>query len=282
VPVGDTKNTPIKVDEGTSIQNPTLPTLSSPLTPDTSLLPISATSSPKSSGAPAPIAINMGATGSGGSGSVIGGSLLPPGSLSTPLNVGANFNTIYEEVITMVNNTAPDIFKNLQLTGTQSIGLFEFVDPNFFFLSIDDGKNPKGMTAFRTKALFQYAPDLTLTRIGHFEYDEMARAYLTIEGSNPHAKSLRARRANPAYRGRLLSEEEMGDGSGVASTSGVSGVPAASTPSSKPKIGTPSASTTKTSGLSLVQIRSLYTNARKNPKLYPEVIQATSDLIQRE
>lgn len=103
-----------------------------------------------------------------------------------------------------INEKLPSILKEYALSGSGVIGLFEFIEPNAVFISIDDGANPVGITAFKTKIAYTFDSNLTFTRVGLFDLDYTTQMYRTVSGSNPYAKSIRVRVQNPLYKGKLL------------------------------------------------------------------------------
>ena len=157
-----------------------------------------------------------------------------PDTTSTPNttvnNTPATINTgtaKYDKLVQMTNEILADTLATNKIDAKATIGLYEFVEPNAFFISIDDAKNEPGITAFPYKFLYTYDKNYTLTQIGFFKLDQKTELYVTISGSNPYAKTGRIRVKNPLYKGKLLDE--------VASTS--------TTSSTTPK---PAASTTST------------------------------------
>lgn len=112
----------------------------------------------------------------------------------------------YDAIVSNVVGDLPNLLSKNNITATGSIGLFEFIEPNAFFISIDDGKNPVGVTAFRTKVLFRYDANFILTVGGVFDLDTASSRYATLRGSNPFSAAVRTRVKNPAYSGKLLEE----------------------------------------------------------------------------
>ncbi len=111
---------------------------------------------------------------------------------------------IYNTVIAQVNENIGDILSENNLPAYTAIGLFEFIEPNAFFISLDDGKNPAGVAAFKTKIAYTFDNNLTLTKKGVFNLDYASQRYITTFGSNPYIQSVRTRIANPTYKGKLL------------------------------------------------------------------------------
>lgn len=119
-----------------------------------------------------------------GSGSVMTSSVLPvrpttdsgTSVSSTQIKTG----TKYDALITSVNGQLGTILSENYLPGYSVFGLFEFIEPNVFFLSIDDGNNPEGVTAFKTKILYTYDADFHLTKIGLFDLDYASQKYRTL------------------------------------------------------------------------------------------------------
>jgi hypothetical protein len=68
----------------------------------------------------------------------------------------------YNKLIDKMNDSAKDIYSNNDLKESSSIGLFEFIEPNSFFISIDDKNNPANEKAFKKKLLYSYDADLNL------------------------------------------------------------------------------------------------------------------------
>jgi len=112
----------------------------------------------------------------------------------------------YDIIVSNIVTSLPEILKKNNITASGSIGLFEFIEPKNFFISIDDGKNPAGVTAFKTKVLFEYDVNLNLKVIGNFNLDYGTSRYVTISGSNPFGGVTRVRVKNPRYVGKLLEE----------------------------------------------------------------------------
>lgn len=109
----------------------------------------------------------------------------------------------------IMSNMSVDIAKILStnnITATGSIGLFEFIEPNAFFISLDDGLNPAGVTAFKTKVLFKYDANFNLSVVGVFNLDYTTQRYITARGNNPYVSATRIRVKNLAYKGKLLEE----------------------------------------------------------------------------
>lgn len=111
---------------------------------------------------------------------------------------------ISSAVIKQANANLGTILSENNLPGYSAIGLFEFIEPNAVFLSIDDGKNPDGVTAFKTKVVYTFDKNLTFTKVGLFDLDYASQKYRTLFGSNPYTKSVRTRMENPSYKGKLL------------------------------------------------------------------------------
>lgn len=111
---------------------------------------------------------------------------------------------IYDTVMKQVNANLGTILSDNHLPAYSVFGLFEFIEPNAFFLSLDDGNNPAGVTAFKTKILFTYDNNLNLTKIGLFDLDYASQKYKTVFGSNPYTTAVRTRVQNPLYKGKLL------------------------------------------------------------------------------
>lgn len=107
-------------------------------------------------------------------------------------------------IVTSVNSQLGTILADNNLPAYSVFGLFEFIEPNAFFLSVDDGNNPAGITAFKTKILYTYDNNLNLTRIGLFDLDYASQKYRTVFGSNPYTTAVRTRVLNPLYKGKLL------------------------------------------------------------------------------
>lgn len=112
----------------------------------------------------------------------------------------------YDIIVSNIVNSLPEILKKNNITASGSIGLFEFIEPKNFFISIDDGKNPIGVTAFKTKILFEYDANLNLKVIGVFNLDYGTSRYVTLVWGNPFSGVARVRVKNPNYSGKLLEE----------------------------------------------------------------------------
>ena len=86
----------------------------------------------------------------------------------------------YDIIVSNIVNSLPAILKKYNISATGSIGLFEFIEPKNFFISIDDGKNPTGITEFKTKILFEYDANLNLKVVGTFDLDYATSRYVTL------------------------------------------------------------------------------------------------------
>ena len=148
-------------------------------------------------------------------------------------------SAIRTQVMNRINTLLPSILSENNLDASGAIGLFEFMDPNAVFVSIDDGKNPGTVTAFKTKILYTYDNALNLTKIGFFDLDYASERYVTKYGSNPYVKATRTRIQNPLYKGRLFDTVVTASGSTNAS-------------------GTTSTSSTTTSDVTFAQIKAAY------------------------
>jgi hypothetical protein len=124
----------------------------------------------------------------------------------------------YDAIVSNVNGSLPQILASNKITATGAIGLFEFIEPRNFFISIDDGKNPAGVTAFKTKILFEYDPNMNLKVIGVFALDYASSKYATVSGSNPFSGAVRIKVRNPSYSGKLLEEVLSAAGGTLSST----------------------------------------------------------------
>lgn len=134
-------------------------------------------------------------------------------------------NAEYDALVKATNAALPSILKENGLSEAAQLGLFEFVNgQKAFFISIDDGKNPAGVSAFKTKILFTYDSNLSTTVSGVFDLNYDLQRYKTVFGTNPFAAVSRVRVKNPAYTGKLLEES--------ASVTGASGSSATTTTSS--------------------------------------------------
>lgn len=132
-------------------------------------------------------------------------SVAPTGP-ATPAAPKTEAEKKFDIIVSNIVSSFPDILKKNGITATGSIGLFEFVEPKYFFVSMDDGKNPAGVTAFKTKILFEYDANLNLKLVGLFDLDYASSKYVTVKGSNPLAGVTRIRVKNPSYNGKLLEE----------------------------------------------------------------------------
>jgi hypothetical protein len=148
----------------------------------------------------------------------------------------------------MANDIFPALLSENNIDAKADIGLFEFIEPNAFFISVDDGKNLAGVTAFPYKFLYTYDKNYTLTKIGSFKLNQEVQLYATLSGSNPFAKSTRIRIKNPLYKGKLLEEA-------AATTT----TPTTSTTTTKPTTTTPVATiTTPVADVTYDQIKKAY------------------------
>jgi hypothetical protein len=67
--------------------------------------------------------------------------------VTTPSNTGSTppkteQEKRYDAIVSNVNGSLTQILASNKITATGAIGLFEFIEPRNFFISIDDGKNP--------------------------------------------------------------------------------------------------------------------------------------------
>jgi hypothetical protein len=120
-------------------------------------------------------------------------------------------------IVSNIVSSLPDILVKNNISASGSIGLFEFIEPKNFFISIDDGLNPAGVTAFKTKILFEYDANFNLKVLGIFELDYGTQKYITRKGANPFAGVNRIRVKNPNYAGKLL-EESVAPANTVSAT----------------------------------------------------------------
>ena len=129
-------------------------------------------------------------------------------------------NAEYNALIKATNAALPSILKENGLSETAQLGLYEFVNgQKAFFVSIDDGKNPAGVSAFKTKILFTYDSNLATTVSGVFDLNYDLQRYKTVFGTNPFAAVARTRVKNPAYTGKLLEESATSTGTPASSSS---------------------------------------------------------------
>lgn len=110
----------------------------------------------------------------------------------------------YNQIIDKINNDSSNIFANNNLSAGSTIWLFEFIEPDAFFISIDDGLNPAGVTAFKSKILYKYDKNLALTVVWIFSLDYKSWYYITKFWKNPYARTTRIRVKNPSYNWKLL------------------------------------------------------------------------------
>lgn len=132
---------------------------------------------------------------------------------------------VYTKIVNKINASLSTILADNNLSASGAVGLFEFIEPNAFFISIDDGKNPAGVTAFKTKIAFTYDANLNFTKVGVFDLDYTVQRYKTIFGTNPYTKSTRIRVQNPLYKGKLFEVVPT-----TAPTSSTTVAPTTSTP----------------------------------------------------
>ena len=112
----------------------------------------------------------------------------------------------YDIVIKQINTNLSVILSENSLPGFSAVGLFEFMEPNAVFVSLDDGNNPAGVTAFKTKILYTFDASVALTKVGLFDLDYASQKYRTVSGSNPYTKAIRTRMPNPNYKGKLFDD----------------------------------------------------------------------------
>lgn len=159
-------------------------------------------------------------------------------------------NAEYDAVIRATNAALPSILKENGLPETAQLGLYEFVSgQKAFFVSIDDGKNPAGVTAFKTKILFTYDSKYATTVAGIFDLNYDVQRYKTTFGSNPFAASARVRVKNPAYTGKLLEESAT-----APASTGTSGSASSTTTTTT----TSSTTTTVTADVTAKAVRAAY------------------------
>ncbi|EKE30065.1 MAG: hypothetical protein ACD_2C00050G0010 [uncultured bacterium (gcode 4)] len=141
----------------------------------------------------------------------------------------------YNKLIDKVNSYAQDIFSSSDMDSSSSIWLFEFIEPNSFFISIDDGKNPAWQSAFRKKILYSYDANFNLNVDWVFELDYNSWYYKTLQGKNPFAKATRIRVKNPAYNWKLLTPDSSAAAPAKATTATASSNAPVASSSSAPK-----------------------------------------------
>ena len=139
-------------------------------------------------------------------------------SVSTVPLSGTGKTDAYSAIMKSINANLPNILSENTLDGSGVIGLFEFIEPNAVFISIDDGKNPAEVSAFKTKILYTFDNNLSLTRIGLFDLDYASQKYRTVFGTNPYTKSTRVRIQNPLYNGKLFEVTMTNTGSTASAT----------------------------------------------------------------
>lgn len=176
---------------------------------------------------------------------------IAPVTPATPAVPKTEAEKKFDIIVSNIVSAFPEILKKNNISATGSIGLFEFIEPKSFFISLDDGKNPAGVTAFKTKILFEYDSNLNLKLIGLFELDYASSKYVTTRGSNPFAGVTRIRVKNPSYNGKLL-EEIVAP---VAPTVPSTGAGAVTPPVTSPTTG---AGTTTGTAATLDNIRKAY------------------------
>jgi hypothetical protein len=142
-------------------------------------------------------------------------------------------NADFDALVKSMNENLPSILKENGLSETAQLGLFEFVDgKKAFFISIDDGKNPTGISAFKTKILYSYDDALKTAITGKFDLNYDVQRYVTTFGTNPYAGTVRIRVKNPAYTGKLL--EETASASAGTTPSSTASTAGATKPSTAP------------------------------------------------
>lgn len=110
----------------------------------------------------------------------------------------------YNQIIYKINSMSWAIFSDNNIGSDATIWLFEFIDPDAFFISIDDWKNPTWVTWFKTKILYNYDSSLNFKVVWVFSLDYSSWYYTTKSWKNPYSKWVRIRVKNPAYKWKLL------------------------------------------------------------------------------
>lgn len=124
---------------------------------------------------------------------------------TSPIITSAMTKTdIYNAVMKRASDQLSTILSENNISTGSVIGLFEFMEPNAVFISLDDGKNPPEVSAFKTKVLYTFDKNLAFTRVGLFDLNYASQRYRTLFGSNPYTKAVRTRMENPGYKGQLL------------------------------------------------------------------------------
>jgi hypothetical protein len=185
------------------------------------------------------------------SGTIIPNTTTTPNTTVNNTPVAINTGTAkYDKLVQMTNEILVNTLSTNNIDPKATIGLYEFIEPNAFFISIDDGKNTAGITAFPYKFLYTYDKNYTITQIGFFKLDQRTELYVTISGNNPYAKISRIRVKNPLYKGKLLDE--------VATTtpSSTSGTTTTTTSVTKPATTTPA--TTMPENVTFADIKKAY------------------------
>lgn len=148
------------------------------------------------------------------------------GSTQTGMIVKGVTNPTYATIITKVHAELPTLLANANINASGAVvGLFEFIEPNAFFISIDDGNNPAGVNAFRYKLLYTYTNDYAFTPVGVFELDFNVLKYKTLFGNNPFVKAIRVKVTDPSYAGKILERNTVTpnlSSSGVTTNNAVS------------------------------------------------------------
>jgi hypothetical protein len=128
------------------------------------------------------------------------------GSIATLVITGNEaLDKKYRAIMQKIQDNKDFVLRTNEMGTGASIGLFEFIEPDAFFISLDDGKNPAGQTAFRRKVLYKYdVSTYEMQVMGIFDFDFSVSKYVTKFGSNPHANSVRTKVKNPYYAGKLL------------------------------------------------------------------------------
>lgn len=133
---------------------------------------------------------------------------------------------VYSAVMKRANDQLGAIILENSLSTGSVIGLFEFMEPNAVFISLDDGNNPADVSAFKTKVLYTFDKNLIFTRVGLFDLNYASQRYRTLFGSNPYTKAVRTRMENPGYKGQLL---KMATGNAVSTVKTDTKTPTAET-----------------------------------------------------
>ena len=128
------------------------------------------------------------------------------GGIVTTLSSTGTIMPKYQTIINKINSTSGAILSSNGFTGG-TIPVFEFIEPNAFFIGIDGGKGNSGSKIFDRKVLYTYnTVSYDLSIVGIFDWDVSTQRYKTVYGTNPYAKAHRIRIVNPLVHMKLIDD----------------------------------------------------------------------------